>query len=153
MNRCMKTLSIALLAIAAWVTFSLNAQTYSFDWFKVAGGGGISTGGVFTVSGTIGQHDAGGPLTGGNFSVVGGFWSLIVVQTTGAPTLKIFLTTTNTAVVSWPSPSPNWRLQENPSPSGSSWITPTETVNDNGTEKFIVVNPVAGSRFYRLTSP
>jgi hypothetical protein len=30
---------------------------------------------VFTVSGTFGQHDAGGPLAGGGFSVAGGFWS------------------------------------------------------------------------------
>ena len=28
---------------------------YSIDWFKIAGGGGASTGGVYAVSGTIGQ--------------------------------------------------------------------------------------------------
>jgi len=38
---------------------SLHAQTYSIDWYKIAGGGGTSTGGVYAVSGTIGQHDAG----------------------------------------------------------------------------------------------
>ncbi len=52
------------------------AQQYSIDWYKVAGGGGTSTGGTYSVSGTIGQHDAGGPMTGGNYSLTGGFWAL-----------------------------------------------------------------------------
>ena len=63
-------------------------QSYSIDWNKVAGGGGTSTGGPYSVSGTIGQHDAGGPMTGGNYALTGGFWALIsVAQTPGAPTL------------------------------------------------------------------
>ena len=44
---------------------SLHAQTYSIDWYKIAGGGGTSTGGTYAVSGTIGQPEAGGPLTNG----------------------------------------------------------------------------------------
>ncbi len=43
------------------------AQSYTIDWYKVSGGGGTSTGGTYQVSGTIGQHDAGGPMTGGNY--------------------------------------------------------------------------------------
>ena len=71
-------------------SFRGSAQSYSIDWYKVAGGGGTSTGGTYSVSGTIGQHDAGGPMTGGNYSLTGGFWALIsVVQTPGAPTLYI----------------------------------------------------------------
>ena len=34
------------------------AQQYSVDWYKVAGGGGTSTNGQYSVSGTIGQPDA-----------------------------------------------------------------------------------------------
>ncbi len=69
---------------------SASAQSYSIDWYKVSGGGGTSTGGTYQVSGTIGQHDAGGPMAGGNYSLTGGFWSLIaVVQTPGTPTLYI----------------------------------------------------------------
>ena len=37
------------------------AQTYSIDWYTIDGGGGTSTGGVYSVSGTIGQPDAGRP--------------------------------------------------------------------------------------------
>jgi hypothetical protein len=40
----------------------------------VDGGGGASTGGEFSISGTIGQPDAGVVLGGGSFDLVGGFW-------------------------------------------------------------------------------
>ena len=60
-----------------WAALS-QAQSYSIDWYKVAGGGGTSTGGTYSVSGTIGQHDAGGPMTGGSYSLTGGFWALIL---------------------------------------------------------------------------
>jgi hypothetical protein len=35
----------------------------------------------------------------------------------------------------------------------TNWVSPPETVNDYGTEKFILVNPPAGNRFYRLQKP
>src|SRR5207237_460684 len=41
------------------------------------GGGGTSTGGGYSLSGTIGQPDASSftsPMSGGNYSLVGGFW-------------------------------------------------------------------------------
>jgi hypothetical protein len=144
--------TILIIAVLVSETFSLCAQTYSIDWFKVSGGGGVSTGGVYTVSGTIGQHDAGGPMIGGSYSLTGGFWSLFAVQTAGAPVLSIFRTTTNTVVVSWPSPSTGWKLQQTGSLPAGSWVTPAEAVNDNGTSKFIVVNPATGNRFYRLSN-
>jgi len=129
------------------------AQSYSLDWSTVDGGGGTSTGGVYSVSGTIGQPDAGPTMSGGNYSVDGGFWSLFAVQTPGAPTLTITLTSTNTALVSWPFPSTDFNLQQNTNLSTANWISPSETVNSNGTNKFILVNPPAGKRFYRLVRP
>src|SRR5437879_126264 len=66
----------------------VHAQSFTIDWFTIDGGGGTSTGGVYSVSGSVGQPDAGAqPMTGGNFSLVGGFWSLFAVQTPGAPLL------------------------------------------------------------------
>ena len=44
---------------------SVAAQTYALDWSTIDGGGGTSTGGVYAVSGTIGQPDA-GRMSGGN---------------------------------------------------------------------------------------
>jgi hypothetical protein len=141
------TVAVLLLALTA------GAQNYSIDWYKVSGGGGTSTGGVYSVSGTIGQHDAGVPMTGGNFSLTGGFWALYAVQTPGAPVLGIQFTTTNTAMVYWPSPSAGYNLQVNTNLATTTWVAPAESVTDNGTIKYIIVNPPAGSRFYRLVHP
>ena len=78
------------------------AQQYTIDWHKISGGGGTSTGSVYSVSGTIGQSDASGAMSGGNYSLTGGFWSLIsVVQTAGLPTLSV-THSGNTVTVSWP---------------------------------------------------
>src|SRR5213083_3438116 len=100
----MKSLKITLLLFAVTSTTAL-AQSYSIDWFTIDGGGGTSTGGVYSVSGTIGQPDA-GHMSGGNFSLDGGFWSIIAaVQLPGSPLLRIVLTTTNTVVVAWSAPS------------------------------------------------
>ena len=41
--------------------------------YSIDGGAGISTGGDFSVAGTVGQHDAGAESSGGNFTVTGGF--------------------------------------------------------------------------------
>src|ERR1035441_53996 len=83
---------IRFLALTATASLSLTAlaQSYSIDWYKIAGGGGTSTGATYQVTGTIGQPDAGGAMTGGGYSVTGGFWLLIsVVQTAGLPNLVI----------------------------------------------------------------
>jgi hypothetical protein len=131
-----------------------QAQSYSIDWSTIDGGGGTSTGGLYSVSGTIGQPDAGGPMTGGQYSVTGGFWSLFAVQTPGAPLLTITRTTTNTAIVSWPSPSTDWNLQQNTNGVGTvNWSNVVTAPFDDGTNKFIIVNPPTGNRFYRLFKP
>lgn len=54
---------------------SAAAQPYDIPWHTIDGGGGTSSGGSYTLSGTIGQHDAGLPMTGGGFEVTGGFWA------------------------------------------------------------------------------
>lgn len=66
------------------------------------------------------------------------------------PSLTIFLTPTNTVVVTWPYPSAGWGLQVNTNLSVGSWNVPPQTINNDGTNHFLVVNPPAGSRFYRL---
>ena len=50
-----------------------SAQSFSIDAFAIAGGGGPSTGGGFSLNGTIGQLEA-GAMSGGNYSLAGGFW-------------------------------------------------------------------------------
>jgi hypothetical protein len=148
----------ALIALAGMICLALGstafAQTYSIDWHTIDGGGGTSTGGVYSVSGTIGQPDA-GTMSGGNYSLTGGFWSLLsIVQTPGAPLLSITLTATNTAMVSWPSPSTDFTLQQNTNGIGTlNWSNLVGGIQDNGTIKYVIVNPPTGNRFYRLFKP
>lgn len=146
----MKTLVvISVLMLAAAAGF---AQSYSIDWYKVAGGGGTSAGGNYTLSGTIGQPDAGTPMTGGNYSLTGGFWSLIsVVQTLGAPTLYISHAG-KTVTVYWQNVS-GWNLQQNSSlsvPGGWSANSSASTVN--GTNYLNIASPT-GNLFFRLQNP
>jgi hypothetical protein len=44
------------------------------SWSTIDSGGGTSTGGIFTLTGTIGQPDA-GTMSGGGFQLSGGFWA------------------------------------------------------------------------------
>lgn len=69
------------------------------------------------------------------------------------PSLAIALTPTNTIAVSWPSPSTGWNLQVNTNLNTTNWTTPGETVQDNGTVRFIIASPPGGNRFYRLVHP
>ncbi|MFO0837955.1 MAG: hypothetical protein U1D55_05465 [Phycisphaerae bacterium] len=49
---------------------------YDLSWFTIDGGGAMfTTGGSFTLSGTIGQPDA-GVMSGGSFTLTGGFWAV-----------------------------------------------------------------------------
>ena len=153
----MKTQTLKSLAAGALLLaggqIALRAQQYSIDWHKVSGGGGTSTGGVYSVSGTLGQPDAGEPMTGGTYSLYGGFWALYAVQTPGAPVLSIQLTATNTAMVYWPSPSTGFNLEVNTTLATANWVTNFQSITDNGTIRYILVGPPAGNRFYRLKSP
>jgi hypothetical protein len=118
------TILAATIASAAFL-LPASAQQYSINWYKVADGGATSAGGAFSLSGTIGQHDAGGPLSGGNYSLTGGFWAPATLQTPGAPQLYIFLTATNTAVISWTAPAPGWTLRQTPALTGPNGVEST----------------------------
>jgi hypothetical protein len=122
------------------------ATQYSIDWYKIAGGGGTSAGGTFLVSGTIGQPDAGGVSSGGQYSVVGGFWGLLaVVQTPGAPLLTITYAG-NQAIVSWPATATGWTLQTNNNLAAPTWGTYLGLVSNNR-----VTNSLpSGNLFFRL---
>lgn len=69
------------------------------------------------------------------------------------PLLKIFLTSTNTAVIKWPYPSTGWNLRENTNLNAANWTTPSQNISNDGTNNFIVVSPPALTHFYRLQNP
>ena len=141
---------VLLTLVFAALVSRAQAQTYSIDWYKIAGGGGTSTGGVYAVSGTIGQHDAGGPMTGGSYSLTGGFWGLIaVVQTPGLPNLTITVVGPNSVVVSWPNTG-SYTLQTNNNLNTSNWLGYGGNINTaNGTNS-VTITPPIGNLFFRL---
>jgi hypothetical protein len=136
-----------LLFFALLATAGL-AQQYTIGWYKISGGGGTSAGGQYSVSGTIGQHDAGTAMTGGNYSLTGGFWSLIAVQTPGAPLLSI-TASGNQVIVSWPSPSTGFNLQTNSNLNPANWGNYGGTVINNSA----TISPPNGNLFFRLYHP
>ena len=67
------------------------------------------------------------------------------------PVLGIRLTATNTVAVSWPSPSTDWTLQEDTNGVASvNWSNAPGPIQDDGTNKTLIVSPPAGERYYRL---
>ena len=146
----LKTISVVALL---HLPMLCPAQSYSIDWYKISGGGGTSTNGQYAVSGTIGQPDASGAMSGGNYSVTGGFWSLIsVVQTVGLPTM-IVTHLGNNVKVSWPSPSTGFVLQQRVDLNSGSWATSGLTISDDTTNKSITISSPTGNLFFRLNHP
>ena len=138
-------LSLFAVAAALLLPAGALAQSYSIDWYKVAGGGGTSTGGVYTVTGTIGQPDASGAMTGGNYSLTGGFWAIYAVQTSGAPLLTI-THIGNKAIVSWDPTISGWTLQTNVNLVTATWGNYQGTVVNNSVTNV----PPPNNLFYRL---
>src|SRR5262245_38029413 len=91
------------VALALLLPAGARGQNYAIDWFTIDGGGGTSSAGAYTLSGTIGQPDA-GHLSAGNFTLDGGFWGILAVTEPGSPTLYIVSAGLN-YTISW-SPSP-----------------------------------------------
>ena len=69
---------IILLALSlnrgAFSALAQSGSGYDLTWNTIDGGGGSSSGGSYTLGGTIGQPDA-GVMNGGSYTLVGGFWS------------------------------------------------------------------------------
>src|SRR5262249_28982361 len=73
MNSITRTLTLAGLVLAA-SGLGAFAQNYDLSWNTIDGGGAtFSTSGTYSLGGTIGQPDA-GPMSGGQFTLTGGFW-------------------------------------------------------------------------------
>ena len=106
-----------------------RAQTYSIDWFKIAGGGGTSTNGVYAVS--------------------GGFWALPnLVPTPGTPTLHVTSAAPGFATIWWTPPTPGFTLQSTDSLSPTNWVNAPSGTNNPAT-----VPATLPTRFYRLYKP
>ena len=149
----MKTTKMFLSVALCLLSTAATAQL-AIDWFTIDGGGGTSTGGVYAVSGTIGQPDA-GMMGGGTYTLQGGFWGVIAaVQTEGAPYLSV-VRSNSTVVVSWPLPATGWLLHAttNLVTGGSLWTEIAPPYQTNGTNLLYTELSPAGNKFYRLHKP
>ena len=63
-----------LTAFAVGVVSSQSGGTFVIEKSVIAGGGGQTAGGTFTLDGTIGESVAGTTSAGGTFGLSGGFW-------------------------------------------------------------------------------
>ena len=67
-------LLLAALLLLSSTVLAQSGGGYDLSWSSVDGGGAtFSTGGDYTLGGTVGQPDA-GLLTGGAYTLGGGFW-------------------------------------------------------------------------------
>jgi hypothetical protein len=64
---CAGLLGVTLAASAA------PQAGYTMDWWSADGGGGASSGGGYSLTGTLGQPDA-GHLSAAGYSLLGGYW-------------------------------------------------------------------------------
>ncbi len=82
---------VLLLALLLIPTAIVLAQAgFSLDWWTVDGGGGTLSAGTYTLSGTIGQPDA-GELASGSYRLVGGFWGPVAGGGGGAGGKNLYL--------------------------------------------------------------
>ncbi len=155
----MKTIrTLALGASAVFLIQGASAQ-YAIEAKVIAGGGATSSSSRYSVTGTIGQHDAATALEGTGYVLGGGFWHA-VVRTPGAPDLTIRRNPfTGVVRVAWRDPEAVYQLQESSGPNAlkaGSWST---IAGPHPVAGAVLVHEIAlptGSRFYRLaeiTSP
>jgi hypothetical protein len=68
-----------LLSVAVVLATGTVSAEFTIDSWTVDGGGtSLSSGGDYTLAGTIGQPDASTTLSGGDYTLTGGFWAGIV---------------------------------------------------------------------------
>nr|MBC7245600.1 hypothetical protein [Chloroflexota bacterium] len=72
----MRTKGIVFLGLLIMLLLALVVQAdapgFSINWYVVSGGGGRSTGGAFTLDGSVLQPA--GVMTGGAYQLQSGFW-------------------------------------------------------------------------------
>jgi hypothetical protein len=96
----------------------------------------------------------GAPFDDAGATDAGSAYLLSVPASPAAPLLAIRRTASNTVAISWPSPSTGFVLQQNTNGIVSvNWSNVTTGIQNDGTNKMLVVASTNGSRFYRLISP
>jgi hypothetical protein len=106
----MKTFAFLILS-AGTAAAQSSGGPWTLRSSTLDGGGGVSTGGVWKVSGTIGQADASPRNTGGVLAVKGGFWPGTVAEP-GGPALTITQISATQVRIAWPAAAAGYTLQQ-----------------------------------------
>jgi hypothetical protein len=127
---------------------------YAIEWSTIdGGGGGVSSGGKYRISGTIGQSDASAVSTGGDYVTGSGFWYGII-RVPGDPELRIARLPSGGVRVFWKDPEGAFILQESSPPAALEPGDFTEISGpypeENGEFYHEITSPV-GQRFFRVT--
>jgi hypothetical protein len=84
-RKAQTALAIGFFLVAA---ITMDAETMSLEWYALTANSSQCTGNGYTVLGSIGQ-----PLvtvaTNRSYTLSGGFWSVVLVQTPGMPKLSL----------------------------------------------------------------
>ena len=145
----MKTFfSLLLVGGLSVSALPLPAAPYEITFFSIDGGGGTSSGGSYTLSGTIGQPDA-GAMSGGSFILEGGFWGgAFAVQQVGAPSLQIARDLSGNVIISWVPDGGGFALQFSDDLASPLWGDAP-----SGGQNPVLLPATLTTRFYRLKRP
>jgi hypothetical protein len=152
----MKIAFVLLLAAMGLFTAKPPASAQSaptLDWIASNAAGGTSAGSAYSVSASVGQPSA-GSMTGGSYSVVGGFWAIAApVGPSNAPALRIRLSEAGELILSWPADSSGFELQQCSDLVRPSWSNVTLPPSLGRDEQQVRVPRPLRNTFYRLRSP
>jgi hypothetical protein len=89
-------------------------------------------------------------MSGGTYSLTGGFWSLInVVQMPDVPKLIIVPNGANSVKILWPDPATNsFTLQQNANLVMSTWTTSGYSITNGFGTNFCPITPPVGNLFF-----
>jgi hypothetical protein len=107
-----------LLAGVQQAALAQSGDGYDLTWNTVGGGGiTFSTGGGYSLGGTIGQPDASAALSGGSYALAGGFWGGVTSDDI-TPTSTVTYIPTQTPTLT-PTQSPTQTVTATPTPTGT----------------------------------
>jgi len=107
----MKTPSILLTLAGSALCHAQSGGPWAITSSTLDGGGASSTGGVWKVTGTIGQADASTQkATSGGWAVAGGFWPG-AVAVPGGPMLALFPLDAANVTIAWTAAAVGYQLQ------------------------------------------
>ena len=146
----MRLRAIQAVAVICLIASAAELSAADLAGSATAGGGGVSSGGAFTINGTIGQSDA-GLLAGGTFTVAGGFWGgAYAVQNAGAPLLSVVGAGSNVQFT-WADASGSFVLESAGSLTAPiAWTLVPNAPAVTNEQRSVSVPSTVGVRFYRL---